>query len=265
MNIRIIPGRNHYTGQTHSKEETLPKTSSSIQSSDNQQVELKRASDVISSSFNLQKQEKLLRQQALSNARQGNYDAAIALLTELIDYNPDSASHYNNRGLLHFQNGEFDEALADYDQALQLNPRLTKVYNNRANCYASLGLLAEAIADYETAIDLDPANIHAWINQGITFRDLEMYGQAVDNFDLALRFSQLLESSDEANDRYLEGHIYSERGRTYHLAGDWNCAVADYRRALSCLPQFKKSMVDGSYRLRSQVENWLNDLLEPLN
>lgn len=210
-----------------------------------------------------------LRQQALSHAQQGRYEEAIALLNQLVEDNEPNASDFNNRGLLHFQNGQPEAALADYDRAIQLNPRLAKVYNNRANCYAALGHLAEAIADYETAIDLDPSNINAWINQGITFRDLEMYGEATENFDLALRFSQILRGADsnaeDNHDSSIQlGHIYAERGRTYHLAGDWNCAVADYQRALASLPSIATAARTSSYRLHRQVAAWLEELFHPL-
>ncbi|MGA7933937.1 MAG: tetratricopeptide repeat protein [Kovacikia sp.] len=210
-------------------------------------------------------QDRLLRKQALDNAQQGKAGQALALLNQLIDRNPTNASDFNNRGLLHFRKGQFVKALADYDKALQLNPQLAKVYNNRANCYAALGQLAEAIVDYEMAIDLDPANIRAWINQGITFRDLEMYSQASENFDLALQLSQIFQGSDDNEiPTFLEGHIYAERGRTHHLAGDWNYAVADYQRALIELPQVNLLDTTLSHRLRLKVETWLNDLLQPL-
>lgn len=209
-------------------------------------------------------QSALLRQQAFANAKRGHYAKAIALFSALISHEPASASNYNNRGLMHFQSGQPKQALADYNRAIQLNPRLAKVYNNRANCYASIGELDKAIADYETAIDINPANIHAWINQGITFRDLGLYEQAIENFELALQVSQLLLSSDAVQpSNLLRGHVYAERGRAHHLAGDWNCAVADYRRALVELPAAGSAIADVSCRLRSHVEEWLNTLLSP--
>lgn len=207
--------------------------------------------------------EALLRQQAIDKAQQGHLEEAISLFTFLIHYNPDSASNYNNRGLLQFQQGRFDLALEDYDMALQLNPRLGKVYNNRANCLASLGDLEAAIADYETAINLDPTDIRARLNQGITFRDLELYDRSLESFDLALQVSQLLNSTDLVGvPAALEGHIYAQRGRLNHLIGDWNCAVADYHRALERLPLVGSS-ADASYRLRFQVQSWLDSLLKP--
>lgn len=193
-----------------------------------------------------------LRQQALSEAQRGNHATAIALFSHLIEQNPDNANDYSNRGLVYFQSGQSEAALTDYNQAIALNPRLDNAYNNRANYYAAQGQFLEAILDYDVALDLNPTNVRAWINQGITFRELEMYDRALESLDLALCLGKLA------------GHIYAERGRTYHLRGDWNCAVADYHRALAELPQIDAISLSPAMRLRLQVENWLNELISPL-
>jgi tetratricopeptide (TPR) repeat protein len=189
-----------------------------------------------------------LRALAQEKAQHGDRNGAIAILTTLIELNPTSAADYNNRGLIYFQNGQKEQAIADYNTALELDPHLDSVYNNRANYYASLGQLAEAIADYEMTLDLNPGNVRAWINQGITFRDLGLYDLALENFDLVLGLGQL------------QGNIYAERGRTNHLRGDWNCAIADYRNALAVLAPF-----GSAGRLRDRVENWMNQLLKPIS
>lgn len=190
-----------------------------------------------------------LRQQALTEAQQGNHTEAIVLFSHLIDCNPNSANDYSNRGLVYFQDGQADAALADYNRAIELNPRLDSAYNNRANYYAAQGQFLEAILDYDVALDLNPVNIRAWINQAITFRELEMYDRAIESLELALGLGKL------------EGHIYAERGRTYHLRGDWNCAVADYQRALALLPEASAFQNNPSVRLRVQVERWLHSLI----
>jgi tetratricopeptide (TPR) repeat protein len=194
----------------------------------------------------------LLRQQAMNRAQQGDRLGAIEIFNELIERHPDNATDYNNRGLVYFQNGQLEEAIADYDTALDLNPCLDSVYNNRANYYVTQGLYLDAILDYEMALELNPSNVRAWINQGITFRDLQMYDRAVESFDLGLHLGRL------------EGHLYAERGRTYHLWGDWNCAAVDYQRAIDCLPESAASTANPSVRLRQQVEIWLDELLRPL-
>lgn len=197
-------------------------------------------------------QDHLLRQQALAHAQQGQYAKAIALFSQIIERSPKSASDYSNRGLVYFQSGQADAALADYNRAIDLNPRLDSAYNNRANYYAAQGQFLEAILDYDIALDLNPTNVRVWINQGITFRDLEMYDRAIESFELGLCLGRL------------EGHFYAERGRAYHLRGDWNCAMGDYQRALAKLPEASGSLHNPSVRLRNQVEIWLDELLCPL-
>ncbi|MEH1907629.1 MAG: tetratricopeptide repeat protein [Nostoc sp.] len=190
-----------------------------------------------------------LRSFALRLAQQGDYTEAIATLTQLISRHPHNAVDYNNRGLIYFQSGEVRKAFCDYNTALKLNPNLASAYNNRANYYAACGELAAALADYDQAIDFNPCHIRAWINRGITWRDLGQYYEAIEDFEIALLFGQL------------ESHIWAERGRTYHLWGDWNYAIADYRRALTQLPSLDNSKDNTGYRLRLQLENWLNELL----
>lgn len=181
-------------------------------------------------------------------AAQGDYDMAISLLDKLIVMCPNNAVDYNNRGLMHFRNDQIIEALCDLSQALEINPKMDSAYNNRANCYAAQGALNDAILDYDVALDLNPGNLRAWINQGITFRELGMYSLAIENFDIALIIGNTLKDK-----------IYSERGRAYHLRGDWNCAVSDYQNALAILEQ-KPTMT----KYQKKVSGWLGQLLDPL-
>jgi tetratricopeptide (TPR) repeat protein len=183
------------------------------------------------------------------SASVGDYTLAISLLDLIIDINPDSANDYNNRGLMHFRNNQLAEAITDLDRAIELNPKLDSAYNNRANYHAAVGDLAAAIADYDVALDLNPANVRAWINQGITFRELGLYDLALEDFDIAFIIG-----------RKLQGRILAERGRTYHLRGDWNCANNDYHRALTQL-----STASNSRNYLKKVNNWLNELLNPVN
>jgi tetratricopeptide (TPR) repeat protein len=188
-----------------------------------------------------------LSQAALSAAQNHRFARALVILDHLIERSP-SATHYSNRGLVYLWSGRADRALADCNRALDLDPAMAQAYNNRANCYAALDRWTEAISDYERAIDLNPFNVRARINLGITLRDMEQYDRALEAFDEAMMFRQLAE------------HIYVERGRTYHLRGDWNCAIADYNRALSILSRTETA---ATARLQERVQGWLSDLLPP--
>ncbi|MDJ0599093.1 MAG: tetratricopeptide repeat protein [Crocosphaera sp.] len=178
-------------------------------------------------------------------ANQGNYESAIRLLNQLISRCSYSAIDYNNRGLMYLKIGNYDQAMADFNQAIALNPQLDRAYNNRGNCYARQGNLSKAIENYEQALDINPYNQKVWINQGITFRELGNYPLAIETLELAKIIG----------DQYL-GRIYAERGYTHYLRGDWNYAIADYRRALSCLPQ--------GDRYEQKVIKWLGQVLEPI-
>ena len=205
----------------------------------NQQPQLEIASST---------KEQQLKNCIKAKATQGEYVVAIALLDQLIALRPDNAVNYNNRGLMHFRNNQVIEALCDLSLALEINPCLDSAYNNRANCYAAQGDLGEAIADYDLALDLNPGNLRAWINQGVAFRELELYELGLENFDIALVIGDALQD-----------RIHAERGRTYHLRGDWNCAIADYQTALEIL-----SFQPHAANYQDKVQNWLDELLAPL-
>ena len=170
----------------------------------------------------------LLKRQAEVAMRRKDYDTALSLYERLIQYEPDSAEHYNNRGLICYITKQWAKAEADYNRAIALDPKQACTYNNRANLYAVRKAWADAIADYDTAIDLNPLNMRARLNQAITFREIGEYQESLACLDIALL---LVGSTDKSN--FLCASICAERGRTYHIQGCWNCALADYRRALS--------------------------------
>jgi tetratricopeptide (TPR) repeat protein len=192
----------------------------------------------------------LSRLAAAAVSRQ-QYSEALTLLNELVERHPQRAMYYSNRGLVQLWLGQPCAALADCDRAVTLNPDLDQAYNNRAMCHAALGDLSAALDDYEQAIDLNPFNSRARINLGATLRQMGDFDRALDCFDEALMFHQLPE------------FIYAERGRTYHLRGDWNCAIADYRRTVIAAATRQAS--DQLQTLVQRVKRWAEELLPQQN
>lgn len=188
----------------------------------------------------------LLSRMVRLEAKKKNYLAAIQLLTQLIAYEPNEAKHYTNRGLMQHHSRQWAQALADYNQAIYLNPELDKAYSNRANLHAAKKNWQLAIADYDQAIDLNPLNIRTRLNQAITFREMSDYEEALVCLDIAIFFKP--ESAT----------LYAERGRTYHLQGDWNYAIADYTCALdfALLPQ--KSDLNDPTQITRRVIQWMS-------
>lgn len=199
------------------------------------------------SSQNLPDSARAMRHRVQRALQQRDYPSAIAILNQLIGRPGAQAADFNNRGLVHLWHGQLPQAIRDFDQALVLNPELPAAYNNRANYYAALGDWASALADYDHTIDLNPFHVQARINRGVALRELACYDAALESFDDALLFNQLV---DEA---------YAERGRTYHLRGDWNGAIADYRRALQEWSDTDEEMLLASGSCRYRVMMWLSE------
>lgn len=187
---------------------------------------------------------------AAAAVKRQQYTQALHWLTRLVERHPRRARYYSNRGLVYLWLGQHSAALADCDRAIALQPDLDQAYNNRALCHTAQGHLAAAIEDYECAIDLNPFNSRARINLGIALRQMGALDQALDCFDEALMFHCLPE------------HIYAERGRTYHLRGDWNCALADYRRALAAASGGTTPQL---HDLGQRVRRWVATLVPQAN
>ncbi len=184
---------------------------------------------------------------AVKAVHQGDYAQALLLLNQLIKRQPEHAAYYSNRGLVKLWCGDSTAALNDFNRAIRLAPNLDQAFNNRATCYAAMGRLEDALQDYDHAVELNPFNTRARINLGATLRDLGHLDEALTCLDDALLFYQLSE------------HCYAERGRTYHLRGDWNCALADYRR---CLDAAAKLDTNHSLeQLVKRVQGWMSELL----
>jgi len=142
-----------------------------------------------------------LRQKAFIASQTGDFAAAETYWSQLIDYLPQDAALWSNRGNIRLaQNqpglaiddysqaielapqapdpylnrgaalealGRWQAAIADYNQVLALNPKDAAAYNNRGNARAGLGEWAVALRDYQHAVELNPAFALARINQAL--------------------------------------------------------------------------------------------------
>ena len=188
----------------------------------------------------------LLSKKALWEASKGNYPTAIELFDRLIAFESETAEHYVNRGLVCARSRLWERAMTDYDRAIELDSTLDKAYSNRANLQARNEDWVEAIADYDKAIDLNPLNSRARLNQAITFRQMGNYEEALTCLDIALFFQ--LDSAA----------LLAERGRVYHLLGDWNCAIADYQTSLELIET--NNSQSSHAKVARRVQRWMTSL-----
>ncbi len=82
---------------------------------------------------------------------QGDYQGAIVLFTEILQFNPNEVEAYYNRGIAYTKLNNYPAALADFNKALTLNQTLPDLYVERAKVYLQLGDHSAAIADLKKA------------------------------------------------------------------------------------------------------------------
>lgn len=85
-----------------------------------------------------------------SRGAQWEYEAAIDAFTRALEWKPDFAQVYLDRGILYWR--EIDhprKAIHDLTTAMNLDPRLVEAQFNRAIAHQQLREYAEAIADFQ--------------------------------------------------------------------------------------------------------------------
>lgn len=91
-------------------------------------------------------------QQAAKDIAEGEYEAAMLVIRELLDERPNNASALNLKAVCEARQGRFAEAEKTLDQAIQSNPRDHYAYYNMANLKLQTGGGNKAVAQryYET-------------------------------------------------------------------------------------------------------------------
>ena len=97
----------------------------------------------------------------------------------------------------------------DCRSAIEFNPQYAKAYNNRGNAYASLGDEESALDDYDAALELDAGLALAYFNRGLlhsrvgehedAIADLEMYLELVPEADDRAQVEDLISRMEEAS------------------------------------------------------------------
>ncbi|MCG9884682.1 MAG: tetratricopeptide repeat protein [Cyanobacteria bacterium] len=93
---------------------------------------------------------------------QGDVGQAEAVLTELVDHQPDFAEAWNRRAVLYYTLGDYGRALADCDRVVALVPYHFGALHGMGLCHMALGHYHEAIAAFRRASAVQP---HALANQ----------------------------------------------------------------------------------------------------
>jgi tetratricopeptide (TPR) repeat protein len=157
----------------------------------------------------------------------GNYDRAIATLSEAIrlNANDDTLASFK-RGVAYANKGDYDRAIADFNEAVRLDPKYALAFRNRGLAYERKGDHSRAIADFNEAIRLDPKYALAFYSRGITYETKGDNDQAIADFSAAIQL----------NPTY--ALAFGNRGLAYERKGSHDRAITDYNEAIRLDPKY---------------------------
>ena len=100
--------------------------------------------------------------QAQSLLEVGQIDQAEALLTEIIQAQPDFAEAWNRRAVLHYTQSNYWRAIADCQKVVQLIPYHFGALHGLGLCHSAVGNYTAAIQAFRQALEVQP---YALVNQ----------------------------------------------------------------------------------------------------
>ncbi len=130
---------------------------------------------------------KTLHNRGVSYALAGNYQAAVADFTRVIELHSEHANAWFNRAEIRYELGQLDQAIEDYTEVLRLTPRDFGAYTGRGHAHFLAGRLRVALADYEQALALQPRSADAHANRGDAHQGLGLWEQAAEDYRQAVR------------------------------------------------------------------------------
>ena len=167
----------------------------------------------------------------LSYNHKGDYDRAIADLSEVIRIDPKHASALTNRGWAYLEKGEYDRAINDLNEAIRLSPNLVNAYINRGWSYHGKQDNDRAIDDFSAALRISPRSVSALKGRATAYSSKRDYDRAIADYDEAIRLSPR------------DGDSYRSRAVARRESGDFDRAISDFDEAIRLDPGFARSYV----------------------
>jgi tetratricopeptide (TPR) repeat protein len=166
---------------------------------------------------------------AHKRANSGDVLGALADFDEAIEGNPDRATAYFNRGLLHNILGNFEAAITDFNQALEFLPDYDEVYYQRGTSYFHLKNFDQALKDFNQAIQLNSFSIKSY------YKRADIYAEHGDVPSVLENYAQVL--SQIPND----ANAYHHRGVFLAKIGELHSAIADFSSAIASNPNHSEA------------------------
>ncbi len=160
-----------------------------------------------------------LIERGISFFDQGDFVKAIEVFTQAIEASPPSAEGYYHRGRSYYELKDYSHAEEDFKHALKLKPDYAKARAELSYVYIAKGDHTEGLLHMLGAIQKEPNNAY------FLFKLAGIYHSCYSEHWKAAYYCSC---AIEADPTYAES--YSDRGRMYHMAGNYERALQDYRK-----------------------------------
>ncbi|CBN55134.1 MULTISPECIES: tetratricopeptide repeat protein [Kamptonema] len=158
-------------------------------------------------------------------AKLGRWNEAIVAFCDAITLKPDFSWSYHHLGDALAQQQQWEDSIAAFRKALELNPEHYGTYVGLGNSLAKLGQWDEAIAAYSRASELNPDAdwIHFALANAVQQRNQFYLAKDIPSS------SQIIECNPDEES-------FQRLGEIYFQLGQWDDAIATYRRAVELNP-----------------------------
>ena len=198
--------------------------------------------------------------EAIELYKQGKFQAAIDIFSNILEHEEDNAEIYNNMGLSYTKLGNFEQAEKSFTKSIKLNPTIPQTYINLSDLYYKSGdlsgaigvlergsyeltdnyviahLLARvyiedsrydmAITELEKILDAQPENYDAFYDMARVQFELGNYEDAISNLENVLEYK-------EDNE-----FIYYYLGQAYEANNEVDKAVSNYLKSTAVNTKF---------------------------
>jgi tetratricopeptide (TPR) repeat protein len=138
-------------------------------------------------------------------SQSGKSDEAIKAYEKAIEFNPQNAYAWDNKGIALGRLNKSDEAIKAFDKAIEINPQNSGAWGNKGNALADLNKPDEAIKAFDKAIEINPHDPDTWNDKGLSLDALGKYDDAI------LAYSKAI----EINPQYADAWYKTDKGRRF--------------------------------------------------
>jgi Zn-dependent protease/Tfp pilus assembly protein PilF len=161
--------------------------------------------------------------------KQKRYAAAVAILDQDLDQNPQHFDAWWQKGTALCNLHRYDEALDCYQSALAINPSVASLWQNSALLLSVMNQPQQAIDMYNRALELEPDDVQLWVNKASLWAEMGNFPKALATIDRAI------EVDPRCMDAWYERACYQAQ------LGDHDRALISLQQAIQLNPAVRQT------------------------